>query len=163
MKYHFKYSYFINISLLWYLLSFIYMTTAFTMTSSLPPIKLPHSPRDLLVVGGGELGSLITRQLSLRYPHYRVICETATNDKHNQLSKILPNNVVLRLRSLRNLNTNPEAIVICIPPSVNGYLEEVQSACDLVRTTTETPQNRLSSVLLISSIGVYGSKGKLRL
>lgn len=115
---------------------------------------------------------MIAQKYASQNPTRQVVVETSSAIRHPHLRAFLPKNVHLQLREERagimgmesrrassatDFSASGRHVVICLPPSVPRYLEEVEEACQLVSKYDEAgwAGPRPSSLLLISSIGVY--------
>lgn len=103
---------------------------------------------DLTIVGAGELGLRVGRLWRQAQPRTSVTAETLTAVRHGtlKLAGLIPS-----LRSLR-AETLSRRVVFAIPPSAGvAYVSEVEQAIQI--------WDRTAPFVLISSTGVYSSKG----
>ena len=86
---------------------------------------------DLWVVGSGTLGMLALKEWMSLYPESKVIAETKTERRHEELIRL---GVTPRLRSQRSDADDMTAryLLLCIPPSVaDDYKAEIDLATRL--------------------------------
>jgi nucleoside-diphosphate-sugar epimerase len=111
-----------------------------------------HMPAryDLWVVGAGTLGQEILSKLDIRNCGLKVAAE---NHEECRNVAITAYGAELKLRPQRSAADHGCArnVVICVPPSVDNYVEEVRAA-----TLLWAGADCNGSLVYTSSIGVYG-------
>lgn len=90
---------------------------------------------DLWVVGAGTMGSLLCKQWKEKFPDSKVVAETRTASRHEDL---LAMGIDARVRDARSPDSTHRCakhVVICFPPSTiketEQYYTEITDACRL--------------------------------
>jgi hypothetical protein len=105
---------------------------------------------DLWVVGAGTLGQEVLSQLDIRNSELKVAAENHDESRNIAITDYGAEHKLRHQRSAADYGC-ARNVVICIPPSVDNYIEEIRAA-----TLLWAGADWKGCLIYTSSIGIYG-------